>query len=117
MALPDPPTWKRWDTYPPYQAFLQQAAGASVIDLTTASSVTLLAVNTVNTATTVLIRGKMTVASAVMGYVTYTWGGSDLSWADTYNAEYEILWQAGGKETVPNDHYDQFTVMADLENI
>jgi len=110
------PTWKRWDTYPPYEAYLQQAGGASVLALTAASSVRFVAKNTVNTATTVLITGDMAIASAANGYVTYAWGGSDLSWADTYNVEYRIHWQTGGYERVPNDSYDQFIVDPDLAN-
>lgn len=111
-----PPSWKRWDTYPPYAAFLQQAGGASVIALTAASQVKLIMKNTVNTATSVVVTGVMTIASAAQGYVTYNWASTDLSWADTYNVEYEIAWQAGGIETVPNDAYDQIVVIADLEN-
>lgn len=110
-----PPTWKVGDTWPPYSAFLQQAGGASVLSLSAASSVEFLAKNSGNTATSILIRGQMTVASAAQGYVTYTFGASDLILADTYNVEYEILWQAGGIETVPNDSYDSFTVLKDLE--
>jgi len=110
------PTWSRWDTYPPYQAFLQQAGGASVLDLTAASSVRFIAKNTINTATTVVISGDMTIASAQQGFVTYAWGGSDLSWADTYDVQYRIHWQAGGYERVPNDSYDQFIVFPDLSN-
>lgn len=108
-----PPTWKRGDTYPPYSALLQQAGGASVISLATASTVTLYA-QTTGGATSVTIKGLMTIASAAQGYVTYNWGASDLILAGNYNVEYEILWQSGGTETVPNDSYDQFVVFADL---
>jgi len=95
---------------------LQQAGGASVLDLTAASSVRFIAKNTINTATTVVISGDMTIASAQQGFVTYAWGGSDLSWADTYDVQYRIHWQAGGYERVPNDSYDQFIVFPDLSN-
>lgn len=90
-----------------------------MLSLAAASSVLFLAKNTGTTqgagATSLVIKGPMTIASAVQGYVTYTFGASDLILADTYNVEYEILWQAGGTETVPNDSYDTFTVVADLE--
>jgi hypothetical protein len=115
------PSWKRFDTYPPYQAFLQQAAGASVLALTAASSVEFIAKNTNastgNNPTSLVIHGTMTIASAAQGLVSYAWGASDLIVADTYNAEYEITWQAGGIETVPNDSFDLFYCVADLEGI
>jgi hypothetical protein len=110
-----PPTWKTGDTGPKYSAFLQQAGGASVLSLSAASSVEFIAKNSGNTATSVRIKGTMTIASAAQGYVTYAWGASDLIFADTYNAEYEINWQDGTTETVPNDSFDTFTVLADLE--
>jgi hypothetical protein len=122
MSTGSVPTWKRFDTDPPYAAFLQQAAGQSVLPLTTASQVELIAHNTgasttINgVATQVTIRGVMTIASAVQGYVSYAWGSSDLAVADAYNAEYEISWQNGTSRTVPNDSYDTFYVIADLEN-
>ena len=122
MSTGSVPTWKRWDTDPPYAAFLQQAGAASVLPLSTATQVELIAHNTgasttINgVATQVLIRGIMTIASAVQGYVSYAWAGSDLAVADVYNAEYEITWQNGTTRTVPNDSYDTFYVIADLEN-
>ena len=109
------PSWKRFDTYPPYEAYLQQAGGQSSLPLTAASSVLFIAKNSGNTATSVLIKGPMTIASTTNGYVTYAWGASDLVLADTFNVEYEIHWQAGGYETVPNDSYDSFTCVADLD--
>jgi hypothetical protein len=119
MSTGSAPVWKRYDTGPPYQAFLQQAGGASTLPLGTASQVEFLAKNTgastPNVATSVLIHGTMSIASAVQGYVTYAWGASDLILADVYNAEYEITWQDGTTETVPNDSYDTFAVIADLE--
>jgi hypothetical protein len=122
MSTGSVPTWKRFDTDPPYAAFLQQAAGASVLPLTTASTVKLIAKNTgasttINgVATQILLTGQMVIASSAQGYVTYTWGASDLAVADVYNVEYEIGWQNGTKRTVPNDSYDQFQVIADLED-
>lgn len=122
MATGSQPVWKRFDTAPAYAAFLQQAGGASILPLTVASSVKLIAHNTgasttINgVASQILIRGTMTIASAAQGYVTYAWGASDLAIADVYNVEYEIAWQDGTIETVPNDSFDRFDVYPDLEN-
>lgn len=117
-----PPTWKRFDTFPPYVAFLQQAAGASVINLTNASSVEFIAHNTGASTTfggvptQILIHGNMVIASAAQGMVQYNWGTSDTAVADVYLSEYEITWNGGqGTETVPNDSYDLFWILADLE--
>lgn len=124
MSAASAPTWKRFDTYPPYQAFLQQAAGASVLSLATASQVEFIAKNTNastgSNPTSLVIHGTMTIASAAQGLVSYMWGASDLIVADVYQAEYEITWSAAPPvqvETVPNDSYDTFYVVADLENI
>jgi hypothetical protein len=122
-----PPTWKRNDTYPPYTAFLQQAGGASVVSLVTASAVEFIAHNTGASTTIngvpsqVLVRGYMTIASPAQGMVQYAWGASDTVVADIYQSEYEITWNSasqamGGVETIPNDSYDLFWILSDLEN-
>jgi hypothetical protein len=119
MSTASVPTWKRGDTDPPYTAFLQQAGAASVLPLTAASTVELIAKNTgaslSGTPTSVRITGAMTIASAAQGMVQYVFGPSDLILADAYNVEYEITWSNGTIRTVPGDSYDTFWVIADLE--
>jgi hypothetical protein len=51
-----------------------------------------------------------------VGTVSYTWGGSDLSVADTYQQEFEVTWTGGAIETFPNDSYNTIIVKPDLEN-
>jgi hypothetical protein len=119
MSTASVPTWKRGDTDPPYTAFLQQANAASVLPLTAASSVEFVAQNTgaslLGVASSLRIKGTMTIASAAQGMVQYVFGASDLILADAYNVEYEITWQNGTTRTVPGDSYDTFWVIADLE--
>lgn len=90
-----------------------------MLPLTNASSVEFIAQNTGaslgGVATSLRIKGAMTIASAAQGMVQYTFGASDLILADAYNAEYEITWQNGTTRTVPGDSYDTFWVIADLE--
>ncbi len=105
--------WKRYDTYPPLAAVLSDTNGA--IALTSASSVKAVWQST-TPPTQITGTGPMTIASAAGGYVTYGWQGSDLGYADTYNLEFEIHWQTGTIETVPNDGYATFKVEPDLEN-
>jgi len=119
MSTGSVPTWKRGDTDPPYTAFLLQAAGASVLPLTAASTVEFVALNTGaslgGAPTSLRIKGAMTIPSPPQGMVQYVFGQSDLILADAYNVEYEITWSNGTVRTVPGDSYDIFYVIADLE--
>lgn len=118
MSTASVPTWKRWDTDPPYTAFLQQAGAASVLPLSTATQVEFIAHNTGASTggSQIIIRGPMSIASAVQGLVTYAFGASDLAVSDTYLVEYQIYWQNGTTRTVPNDSFDTFIVFPDLDN-
>lgn len=110
MAAPDL-VLKRHDTWPPLQATLSDQNGP--IDLTNASTV-----HVIMKGTTALIDGACTIdanqTSTGMGQVTYTWAIGDTAITDTYQVEFEIVWAAGGIETIPNDSYRSIQIINDL---
>jgi hypothetical protein len=54
------------------------------------------------------------IVNAVGGVVEFTFTTGELSDADEYKVEFEITWNDGGKETVPNNGYRTLAVVADL---
>lgn len=102
-------TLKQHDTWPPLDATLEDAAGP--INLTTAASVKLI-LKTPSGSTT--ITGTCSIVSAVAGTVRYLWQTSDTASVNTFNAEFEITWNDGKIETVPNSGYFEVSVVADL---
>ena len=106
-------TLKAHDTYPTLKAVLSDSNGA--IPLTGATQVKLIMKGT-TAPSPALVSGAMVVASAAGGYVTYQWAPGDTAVPDTYNVEFEIAWQAGGIETVPNDVYRTVKIVQDLNN-
>jgi hypothetical protein len=108
-------TLKRFDTYPPLAVTLSDASGP--IDLTLASAVHMEMQNVAKT--TLIASLAMTIASAPGGYCKRNWtagGTNETSMADTWSTEWEILWQNGGVQTVPNDGQKSIAIIADLEN-
>lgn len=114
-ASPPDLTLKAHDTFPSLKVTLSDTNGS--IDLSTASQVNLVMKNTTTSATSILVTGAMTIASAVGGYCTRVWASkTETAYPDTYNVEFEIFWSAGGVETVPNDIYRQILIVQDLDN-
>lgn len=58
--------------------------------------------------------GAMEVVNAEAGEVAYTWQPGDLDEAGDYKVEFEIIWESGGKTTIPNNAYKSLTVHPDL---
>lgn len=106
-------TMKRNDTYPPLTVALSDLAGP--IDLTAASAVHMEMKANVGTLIASL---GCTIASAAGGVIKRNWGTGGLgetSMADTWSLEWEILWAAGGVQTVPNDGVRQLLIEPDIE--
>lgn len=106
---------KRGDSNPPIVAVLSDANG--VIDLSTATSVT-LQFKTTGTGSTTFSRA-CTVTGAAAGEVTYQWTLADaasgpLAAVNSFNIEWEILWGDSTKTTVPNIGYKSLEVTPDL---
>ena len=106
MADPDL-TLKQHDTYPPLRATLSASDGP--IDLTTATQVKVIL-----RTDAVILTGVCTIENAPLGVVRYDWAVGDLAVAGDYDGEFEITWNTGRIETVPNDDYILFRVKADL---
>lgn len=98
---------KQHDTWPPLQATLTDQDGP--INLTNATAVRLIMKGS-----TVTVTGGCTVVDPVNGVVSYAWAVGDLAVADNYQVEFEITWNTGTIETVPNDGYMNVSVVADL---
>lgn len=104
-------TMKRYDTYPSLFCTLSDQNG--VINLSTASQVRMIMKSSVGT----IISGSCAIASAPGGYVQHDWKATETNQLDTWNLEWEILWNAAsGVQTVPNDSYKTLLIEADLEN-
>lgn len=92
---------KKGDTRPALAATLKDNDVA--IDLTNATSVLLLAKRTTSQAGTPDISGTCTFVNRPAGQISYTWAAGNTSIVGIYNLEFQITWNDGGVETVPND--------------
>lgn len=102
---------KRFDTYPPVTAVLSDVNGP--IDLTAASSVKFIMKGQQQST---VVTGTCAISSpANAGQVQYFWVSGNTSVADTYGVEFEITWQAGGKQTVPNSSVQNPTIEVDSD--
>ena len=48
------------------------------------------------------------------GVVQYTWQTGDTDTTGNFNVEFELQWEDGGIETVPNESFFEVVVVADL---
>lgn len=104
-------TIKKDDTRPVVQRFLLATVNGATapINLATASAVVFVMKKDAN-----LVSGAASIVTAGSGCVSYTWQTGDTATANLYDAEWEIKWNDGGYETVPNDGYFSIEVVADL---
>jgi hypothetical protein len=105
-------TIKKDDTRPALQRYLRQTVDGveSPIALTTAGSILfIMKLSGANP-----VSGLCSVVNAASGAVAYKWATGDTASAGMYDAEFEIAWQDGGYETVPNDGYFSIEIVADL---
>lgn len=106
-------TMKQNDTRPSLFRSLGQTvnAVASYIPLTAASKVTMYFRNANNT---YVMTGSCTIASAAGGVVRHDWVAAESATVGIYSAEFEILWNDGGIETVPNSGYFAIEFVDDI---
>lgn len=104
-------TMKKDDTRPKLVRSLTQTINgvATTLPLTNAS-----AVQFVMKLETNLVSGAASISDAGTGQVTYVWQTGDTATAGIYNAEWEVKWDDGGYETVPNDGYFSIEIVDDL---
>jgi hypothetical protein len=84
----------------------------SAVNLTTATSAA-FNMREVDGAT-VINHGSAAITNAAGGEVTYSWGTADLLTVGDFEAEVEITWNDGKKETFPNTGYWEVTVNDDI---
>lgn len=99
---------KRNDRLPPVTALLRGADNLP-IDLTDATSIRFICTNGVDGAAVI-------ESPPTDGRVRYDWGADETADAGQFNAEFEITWNDGRKQTVPNgqDEYIRVIITADL---
>ncbi len=106
---------KQNDTAPAFVVALKDDFGETTeaaVNLTTASSAVF---NMRTTGGSVVIsRGSATITSAATGVVTYNWGTANTATVGGYEAEIEVIWANGTKESFPNDSYWDVEIIDDI---
>jgi hypothetical protein len=102
---------KRNDTAPSLVATLRDAEGVAV-NLTGATVDLIMAAATTGT---VKVNTAATLTDAANGIVTYNWLAADTSTAGDFNAEFEVTYSGGKKQTFPTDGYIKIVITADLD--
>lgn len=104
-------TVKLGDTFPPVEAILESSTGSgfSPIDLTEAKKVLFLMKLGVT-----VISGACTYPSPKTGNVIYKWKAGDTNTVGAYRLEWQIEWNSGGIESVPNEGYDSLEIQENL---
>ena len=104
-------TIKAHDRLPSIAATLVDAAGAPV-DIT-GSTVTFIMATA--TSGTIKVNAAAVIVSGTGGQVRYDWLAADTSTPGSYNAEWQVTFGSGKKQTFPSDGYNTVTVFADLD--
>jgi 5-hydroxyisourate hydrolase-like protein (transthyretin family) len=99
---------KRHDTKPLIKATLADQSGK--INLTTASGVYLL----LKSASKSIKTEKMTFVSKPEGEVSHQFIAEETATPGTYQMEFEINWEDGTIQTVPNSTYLSLEIVEDL---
>lgn len=100
---------KQNDVLPIVAATLYDGAGP--VNL---SSATVTFVMKNPTTGAVVVNAACAIVSAVAGTVTYTWISADTATAASYNAEFQVVFSGGAKETFPDDGYLRVVITAAL---
>lgn len=107
---------KAHDRLPSIQATLKNPDG-SLLDLTGATSVKFIMKLKDAPGTVKVNAAAVVVAPATGGIVRYDWLAIDTDAVGSYQAEWEITWTGGKKQTVPTTSYHTIDVLADLDNL
>ncbi len=111
---------KRHDTRPRVRVQLMKNVGdddEAAVDLSAASGVKfIMRLSTANAGSAPDVEAAADITSASTGVVTYTWATGDTATPGVYEGEFQITWEDGGVETIPNEDYITVTVVDDLNN-
>ena len=103
-------TIKANDEKPSIQATL--AAGGSPVNLAGATVHFILADKTSGT---VKVNAAAVIVDAAAGVVRYDWIAADTGAPGSYQAEWQVTWGDGGRQTFPTLTYHSVDVLADLD--
>lgn len=103
-------TLKEGDTSPAITSTLQDAAGDAV-NLTGA---TVKFIMTAKGDSTPTVDAAATVVTPLAGVVSYSWLAADTDTAGKYEAEWEVTFSGGAKQTFPNSTYLEVVILRDL---
>jgi hypothetical protein len=92
----------------------QFKTNGAAVNLSTATSVNFIM--RVKGGTTVAINAPATVVNASAGTVRYDWAAGDTNAPGDYEAEWQVTWATGIKQTFPTLTYHTVAVLADLDN-
>ena len=104
--------WKTHDTSPTIKVQLLDSAGAPVV--VTGGSVKFVMMAQGGGAPKVNAAG--TIVDGPTGVVSYTPVASDTDTTGTYQAEWEVVYLSGAKQTFPDPGYNTVTITADLNS-
>lgn len=107
---------KQHDTSPSYVVDLQDdfgLSGQAAINLTNATTVTFL-MRKKGQVGAPKVSAVMTIVSPASGRVQHDWALTHTDTVAVYDVEFEIAWNDGTIETVPNDSYLAVEVVDDL---
>ena len=104
-------TLKAHDRLPSIQAALT-TAGAPV-DLTGATGVNFIMKATQGN--TVKVNAAATIVTAATGVVRYDWLAIDTDTPGSFQAEWQVTWTGGKKQTFPTLTYHTVDILADLD--
>lgn len=88
--------------------------GVTPVDLTNATGVRFIMRPLRGGAVTVASPGVI-IAPATSGVVRYDWAAGDTTAPNNYQAEWEVTWAGGKKQTFPTLTYHTVDILADLD--
>jgi hypothetical protein len=100
-------TIKANDRLPSIQATLSA-------DLTTATSVNFIMKST-GPGGAIKVNAVATIVTPASGVVRYDWIAADTATPGSYQAEWQVTWTGGKKQTFPTLTYHSIDVLADLD--
>lgn len=108
--------FKRGDTAPKLRATLfADDAGTTPLNLTTATAVQFIMATAPAQPGTPKVNAAAVIVGAAAGRVDYTWQGTDTDTAGTYQAEFQVTWNDGTKQTFPRQGYLMIVITEDLD--
>lgn len=63
-----------------------------------------------------IVSSTATIVNAELGQVRYDWTASDTATSGIYQAEFEVIYVGGTKETFPNNDYISVVIKPDLQD-